>query len=193
MIKIILASSSPRRKHILSILRIPFTAISPDIDETVFENNDIIKTVKACSKQKVSAIKIKLNENKWIAGFDTLVELNNKILGKPKNRNEAENMLKLLSNRTHKVHTGIAITNDKDGEIITDSCTTEVKLISMSNKDIEFYLNTKEWNGVAGAYRIQERGAFFINSINGSYSNVVGLPISLFYGMLCQYNFPFKE
>ena len=191
MIEIILASSSPRRKHILSTLKILFKAIPPEIDETVFEDNDIIKTVKACSKQKVSAVKTKLNRNRWIAGFDTLVEIDNNILGKPKNRNEAENMLKLLSGRTHKVHTGIAITDDKGRKMIVDSCTTEVKLINMSNKDIEFYLNTNEWNGVAGAYRIQERGAFFINSINGSYSNVVGLPISLFYGMLCQYNFPF--
>ncbi len=191
MTEIILASSSLRRQVILEHLKIPFKAISPDIDETMFIDKDILTVIKECAKQKVIAVKTKLKQNRWIAGFDTLVEIDNNILGKPENRADAGTMLKILSGRAHKVHTGIAITTDKNISILTDSCTTDVIFNKMTNNEIEFYLNTDEWMGVAGAYRIQERGAFFINSINGSYSNVVGLPISLFYGMLCKYKFPF--
>lgn len=191
MEEIILASGSSRRKKILKELKIPFKIIIPQINEDIFLNEDIELSVKNCALKKVENVKNKINKSSWIAGFDTIVELEHKILGKPGDRAEAKSMLKKLSGKTHKVHTGVAVASFSD--ISTEICTTFVSFNNMTDKEIEFYLDTGEWNGVAGAYRIQERGSFFINSIKGSYSNIVGLPISLFYGMLCRYNFPFKE
>jgi septum formation protein len=190
MEKIILASSSLRRKRILESLNIPFKSVSPEIDEKTAFTKNIELSVKKCAELKVKSV-MENNKAKWIAGFDTVVELKNEILGKPRNRYEAKTMLKKLSGVTHKVHTGVSLACSY--KISTDICTTFVTFNKMTEKEIEFYLNTGEWNGVAGAYRIQERGSFYVNSIKGSYSNVVGLPISLFYVMLCRYNFPINS
>jgi septum formation protein len=140
---------------------------------------------------KVKSVRQSFNDYEWIAGFDTVVELDNNILGKPKSRDEANHMLHGISGKTHKVHTGVAIAHPSG--ISTEICTTYVTFNKMTDNEIEFYLDTCEWNGAAGGYRIQERGAFYIKRIKGSFSNVVGLPISLFYGMLCRYNFPYLK
>jgi septum formation protein len=127
-------------------------------------------------------------KNHFALGADTLVVVNGKFLGKPKNREEAKEFLSILSNRTHQVITGLALYNKL--EIHQDYEITEVRFNKLSNEEIKWYLDQNEWKNVAGAYRIQGKAAAFIESIRGSYSNVVGLPISKIYGMLKANKFP---
>ena len=126
-----------------------------------------------------------------MVGVDTLVELNKKAINKPRDIADAERILRMLSGKVHRVYTGIGLLPARGEEIDLRSVCTEVKFATLSEEDIEFYLMSGEWSGVTGAYRIQERGGFFIESIKGSYSNVVGLPLETFYGMLRDNQCPF--
>jgi septum formation protein len=195
MSTIILASSSPRRKALLTQVKLPFEIVEPHIDEEcgTLANLSANKQVRELARRKVLAVADELPEMRcrWVVGLDTLVELSGMILGKPANLAEARSMLDSLAGQTHHVHTGVALLPVRGREIVSAVCTTKVTFIPMGVKEIEFYLGSNEWQGVAGAYRIQERGAFFVESIEGSYSNVVGLPISLFYGMLRDCDYPF--
>ena len=121
---------------------------------------------------------------RWLLGLDTLVEIGGKAVHKPSGIEEAEKILKMLSGKVHRVYTGIGFLPAKGEPVDLRSVCTEVKVAKLSDEDIEMYLETGEWSGVTGAYRIQERGAFFIEWIRGSYSNVVGLPLETFYGIL---------
>jgi septum formation protein len=194
-VPIILASGSPRRKELLRQMHLPFKAIESAIAEDYATLNGLpaAEQVLELARRKVQAVAARLPAKRcyWIAGFDTLVELEGKILGKPVNRQEAARMLAALSGQSHHVHTGVALLAAPGTELRNAVCTTMIKFKPMSPRELDFYLATNEWQGVAGAYRIQERGAFFIETIAGDYSNVVGLPISLFYGMLRDCEYPF--
>jgi len=100
-------------------------------------------------------------------------------------------MLSLLSGKVHRVYSGIAVLVEKGRPIESDVVVTEVKFKSMSPGELAFYVECGEWSGAAGAYRIQERGAFFVEWIRGSYSNVVGLPLEAFYGILMRNEYRF--
>ena len=100
-------------------------------------------------------------------------------------------MLSLLSGKVHRVHSGIAVLVEKSRPVEADVATTEVKFKSMSPNELAYYVDCGEWSGAAGAYRIQERGAFFVEWIRGSYSNVVGLPLEAFYGILIRNEYHF--
>ncbi len=121
---------------------------------------------------------------KWICGADTVIALDGKILGKPNDRDEARAMLQELSDRRHEVVTSIALYNGKDKKIDTISAGCAVYFAHISEKEIEWYLNTNEWQGVAGAYRIQGLASCLITKIEGSPSTVAGLPLREFYIML---------
>ena len=185
---IILASGSPRRQELLNRVRIPYKVYSPDIDENVdfsqFEN--VEERVKQIALKKIETVVslFKQESPRWVLGLDTLVELRGKEIRKPEGIEGAERILRLLSGHVHRVYTGIGLLPARDEEIDLRSVCTEVRFRSLTDEDIEYYLMTGEWSGVAGAYRIQERGAFFVERIKGSYSNVVGLPLETFYGML---------
>ena len=190
---IILASASPRRKEILQTLSIPFKAIEAGIDENRYEQLPIGTRVKKLAEEKVKAVLAASGSEKqdWIAGFDTLIGHKRKIIGKPADRSEAFNMIAGFSGRTHFVFTGVAIYSPITGKTTSRFCKSKVSFKKMTRTEIDFYIETGEWEGVAGAYRIQGKGALFIDSIKGSYSNIVGLPISLFYGMLLDANYSF--
>ncbi len=183
---IILASGSPRRQELLTRMRIPFKAFPPSIDEDPGESRSVPDLVRAIALKKIETVLelFKQESPRWVLGVDTLVELDGKPISKPSGIEEAESILVSLSDRVHQVHTGIGLLPSKGEEVDLRVVSTEVKFARMSRRDLDFYLETGEWSGVTGAYRIQERGAFFIEWIRGSYSNVVGLPLETFYGML---------
>jgi len=185
MDKLILASSSPRRKEILEKFNIPFSIEpSPYIEIFTKEHPEI--QVKRLSKNKVTAL-LEINTNfkrSIILGADTCINLDGKIIGKPNSESEAEEYLKNFSGRTHQVITGLTLFNGKTEEFIQEISITNVTFAKLDTKEISWYLGTLEWKGAAGGYRIQEQGSLLIESISGSWYNVMGLPIRLFYGMV---------
>jgi septum formation protein len=183
---IILASGSPRRQELLNRVRIPFKAFPPNITEPLDLVGSIPGQVTEIARRKIDTVVglFKQESPRWVLGLDTLVEVNGTPIPKPANPEEAEKVLRLLSGRVHRVHTGIGFLPSRGKKLDLRCVTTEVKFITLSDGDIEYYLLTGEWSGVAGGYRIQERGAFFVEWIKGSHSNVVGLPLETFYGIL---------
>lgn len=192
MEKLILASSSPRRKEILKLLGLPFTAVSVNIDEKISRERADIQTMDLSRKKMLAAIKSPLyNSCLWALGGDTLIEFNGKIIGKPDNRNEAFKIISSFSGKSHNVFTGLSLFSRQKDSILSDYSKTEVFFSKVSDKEINWYLESQEWIDAAGGYKIQKLGACFIEKIIGSYSNVMGLPINMFYGMLRAYNYPF--
>lgn len=187
---IILASSSPRRQEILKNLGIPFQVVMPNIDETIDENMDIEKVPEFFATRKVDAIMRTLPQGQfipWILGADTLViGPNGKAFGKPESQEEAVDFLKQLSGATHKVVSSIALFNGKLNYLSTRTNTTKVTFKKMTDEEINWYVNTGEWHGAAGGYRIQGNASIFIEKIEGSYSGVVGLPIFEIYDILLE-------
>jgi len=191
---IILASGSPRRQELLSRVGIPFKAFPPNIDEEFTQIRSIEERVQAIAAAKSLAVVelFRQESPRWVLGVDTLVELDGRAIAKPAGIEEAERTLRLLSGRLHKVHTGIAFLPARGEEMDQRSVCTEVKFANLARDDIEMYLESGEWSGVTGAYRIQGRGAFFVEWIRGSYSNVVGLPLETFYGILKSNNYSLR-
>jgi septum formation protein len=122
----------------------------------------------------------------WICSADTVISVNRELLGKPRDRGAARAMLEKLQGREHKVSTSVALFNGKNQTTDCRTVESRVCFVSLSEREMDWYVNTGEWQGVAGAYRIQGLGSCFISSVNGSYSAVVGLPIHEFYTMLME-------
>ncbi|AFS78019.1 Maf-like protein [Gottschalkia acidurici 9a] len=177
MKKIILASSSPRRKEILNRFDLKFDIICSNIEEYVDKNDDPIKTVMSLAFEKCQDVANRCNEGDIIIAADTIV-YKDYILGKPQNREEALNMIKHLSGDTHLVITGVSIIEVGNSRKIVDYEVTRVKFKDLTKDKIERYLDTEEYKDKAGAYGIQGYGEVLVESIEGSYSNVVGLPIA---------------
>lgn len=176
MKEIILASGSARRKEILEQF-IDFKIIKPDINE--IKNNEVKAntTVMALAFEKGMAV-ARENKDSIVLSCDTLVEIDEELLGKPKDRDEARNMLKKLSGRTHNVYSGYCLILLSEKIKYLDYVKTGVKFRNLSNEDIENYLDTGEYMDKAGSYAIQEKGSLLIEKFDGDYFNVVGLPIS---------------
>lgn len=175
--KFILASASPRRKELLSIYVKDFKIMPADIDETVPDNIALEDAPLYTAKEKAAAVFNKLNEDEIIITADTIVMLDNKIYGKPKDKLDAYNMIKTLSGKTHQVITGVCCYS-KDKQInIEFSDVTNVSFTDISNEIIEKYLENAEYIDKAGAYAVQGLASMFVEKIEGSYDNVVGLPM----------------
>ena len=171
---IILASKSPRRKELLSLITEDFEIKSAQVDETLPCAMTPKKAVEYLSQIKAQPFE---NGVDTIIGADTVVCVDDLILGKPKNRDDAFNMLRLLSGRYHSVFTGVTVIRGNDA--VTFSSETKVKFFELSDDEINNYIDTKECFDKAGAYGIQGKGALFVERIEGDYFNVVGLPINL--------------
>lgn len=192
MDKLLLASKSPRRKEILQRLGINFKILDFDCDETLPENIETEKAAQFIAQKKIeAALHIIEKKESFILSADTTIVFENKILGKPRNYNEAKLFLSQFQGKIQKVITGIAIYNPKTKEIISDSEITEVEFSKMTNEEIELCLSKNEWQDAAGGYKIQGFSECFIKQIKGSYSNVVGLSISKVYDMLEKQGFKF--
>lgn len=174
---IILASGSPRRKEILENTNLKFSVITSDIDERIFENEEPIQLVLRLAFEKCMSV-AQNNPSDLVIGADTIVVLDNEILGKPKNEEEAFNTLSKLSNREHQVITGMSIVNLGNEKKIVDYAISNVKFKKLTDQDIKDYISTKECLDKAGSYGIQGYGALLVEEIKGDYFNIVGLPIS---------------
>ncbi len=173
---LILASKSPRRKYLLEQAGISFKVIPSDIDETADTMSSPQIYVKLLSEAKAEAVS-KQYPGKWVIGADTIVVKDGKILGKPVSKADARKMLNTLSGQIHKVFTGYTICCKKKGKKFSETVTTEVLFKELTDDEIEWYIHTSEPFDKAGAYAIQGLGTFLVKSINGSYTNVVGLPV----------------
>jgi septum formation protein len=172
---LILASASPRRKQLLAQLRLPFRSVTSHVNEKDF-NGDPMSVSCLLAEKKACHVQLK-NKNTWILGADTVVAIDDKILGKPEDEMEARRMLFLLSGKEHKVTTAICILNPSGQRAFCEGVSTSVRFIKLTDQEIQGYINTGEPYGKAGSYAIQGIGAFMVRSISGSYSNVVGLPL----------------
>lgn len=185
--KFILASASPRRKELLSIYIKDFKIMPADIDETVPNNIALEDAPLYIAKEKAAAVFDKLSEDNIIITADTIVLLENKIYGKPKDRLDAYNMIKTLSGKTHQVITGVCCYS-KDRQInIEFSDITNVAFTEISDEIIEKYLENAEYIDKAGAYAVQGLASMFVEKIEGSYDNIVGLPIGRLARKLIKY------
>lgn len=181
----VLASGSERRQELLHRIVDEFNIIVSDFDEDkiLFKGN-VDEYVVDLAKGKALSVKESLKEEAIIISGDTVVVLDDKILGKPNNEEDAYNMLKQLSGRTHRVYSGLVVINMYNNKIEQESLYTEVKFSNLTEEEIESYIKTGEPLDKAGAYGIQGYGGAFIEGINGCYYNVVGLPLNLLNKML---------
>ena len=174
---IILGSASPRRNQLLSLIVKNFEVVVSDFIEVATENKPTFVAVELAEQKARAVYKlVKSKEEALIIGADTIV-FTEKILGKPENRNEAFEMLKSLSDRSHTVVTGVCVKSSFTGIEKCFYSETKVDFIKLSEEVIWRYINSEEPMDKAGAYGIQGMGARFIKSINGCYYNVVGLPV----------------
>jgi septum formation protein len=190
---IILASGSLRRQEYFRVLGLPFSVIPSQIDEDPGDITNPQELAEDLSIRKVKKILefLKGRNPPWICGADTLLSVDGTVYGKPRDRDDAQRMLRVLQGRTHQVITGVALYSGKSNTIDCRSVVSEVIFIPMDETQIEWYLETGEWQGVAGAYRIQGRGGCLISAIHGSYSSIVGLPMHEFYAMLRDNGYPY--
>lgn len=183
-IKITLASKSPRRRKLLKQLNLKFKSIAVDTPEKVRKNEKPSLIVKRISLEKLSKAKTLIKDGVIITA-DTIVVLDNKVLGKPKNQQDAFLILKKLSGRTHTVYTGYSIFNWLNKKQITEFEKTEVTFRVLSDDEVLEYIEGGSPMDKAGAYGIQDDfGAVFIKKVNGCYYNVVGLPLAKLYHSL---------
>ncbi|MDY0223316.1 MAG: Maf family protein [Desulfobacterium sp.] len=174
--RLILASQSPRRSYLLEQAGISFDVIPADIQEKMIEGEHPESYVQRLSREKAQFIAGR-HPQRWVLGADTVVVIDDRLLEKPNSRKNAVAMLKRLSNRTHTVYTGFTICCLDKSTTITRSVATRVKFKQLTDREIEWYTNTDEPFDKAGAYAIQGLGTFLVKSIDGSYTNVVGLPV----------------
>ena len=180
--KFILASSSPRRRELLAAIGIDFDVVPSHVPEEHQPGEAPKEYVARLSRDKASAIATS-HPARWVIAADTTVLLGDELLEKPIDTDDAVRMLSTIAGRTHTVYTGVTIQNDENGYRETDVAESEVTMLPLSADDIAWYVATGEPLDKAGAYAVQGIGAMFIDSIHGSYTNVVGLPVALLFQM----------
>ncbi|MGK6343372.1 Maf family protein [Chryseobacterium sp. DT-3] len=180
--KLLLASQSPRRKELLSSLGFNFEVVKIDCEEIIPENIEIEEAAAYLSELKASAFR-KLADDEVLLTADTVVAINNQILGKPKDENEAKHMLRLLSGKTHQVYTGITIKSVN--KTWTETDVADVEFDEITDDEIEYYIQNYRPFDKAGSYGIQEwLGMAKITKMNGSFYTIMGLPTHLVYKIL---------
>ena len=183
--KLILASASPRRAEILTAVGWDYEKQIADVDETEFAGENADDYVRRLAREKAFAVAAK-HQNALVLGADTIVVIENQIIGKPKDYADARRMLRMLSGNWHEVLTGIALVKVVEGvyETKVDLQRTRVKFAELSDAEIEFLIEKGAPLDKAGAYAVQAQAALFIEQIEGDYWNVVGLPINLVYDLV---------
>lgn len=181
--EMILASASPRRKELMEKAGFQFEVVAADVEETFPEGMELTEIPKHIANLKAEAVAQNLQTDKIIIAADTIVVCEKKVLGKPKDLNDAKEMLQFLSGKQHQVITGVCLQQQNKKQTFAN--TTEVFIQELSNSEIEYYVNNYEVLDKAGAYAIQDWiGLNKINKIEGCYFNVVGLPVSDLYSHL---------
>ncbi len=183
---LILASASPRRKELLAHAGIPFEVQAAQVDEHC--EGPAAENVKILSARKALAVR-SLFPSRFILAADTLVELDGAVLGKPSGPEEAADMLQRLSGRTHQVWTGVTLVNPS-GDMFTENDRSDVTFGEVPKEEIAAYVRSGEPLDKAGAYAIQGRASLWISRMEGSYSNVIGLPLFLVRSLLLRAGYP---
>ena len=174
--QIILASKSPRRKHLLENIGLKFKIVPSDINEDLIPLSSPRKYAENLSKEKTKKVAQKYKDA-IIIGADSIVIFKGEIIGKPKSMKNAKEILRKLSGQKHLVITGFTVLDSKAGKSITKSVLSYVFFKPLSEKEIDAYVKSKEPMGKAGAYAIQEKAGMFIEKVEGDFFNVFGLPI----------------
>jgi septum formation protein len=174
---LILASASPRRQELLSSAGISFEVLPSEVDEEFQEGETPEEYVARLARRKAAKAGEK-HKDRWVLAADTVVVIDGRILGKPGGRQEAREMLGMLSDQEHRVITGFCLSRGDSGKSREGTVTTRVRFKNLSSREIDWYLDTGEPFDKAGAYAIQGKAAFMIKEIRGSYTNVVGLPLT---------------
>ncbi|HEY2091705.1 MAG TPA: Maf family protein [Thermoanaerobaculia bacterium] len=181
--KFILASASPRRRELLASIGLTFDVIPSHVPEVRDERESPEEYVARLSREKAQAVASKYADE-WIIAADTTVLLGEQLLEKPVDEADARRMLATIAGHTHIVYTGVTLQNVSAGWSETRIAESEVRMLPLSSEDIVWYVKTGEPLDKAGAYAVQGIGSMFIDSIHGSYSNVVGLPLATLFQML---------
>lgn len=181
--KLILASISPRRKNLLRMIGFDFEVVNSQVDEQseVYTIPEVHVLELAQKKALKVAEKI---DGGLIIGADTVVVLNNQILGKPKDAKQAKEILQQLSGKTHEVYTGFAIVEKPSGEMLSEFVKTLVSFRKLADEEIDRYIQSGSPFDKAGGYGIQDQGALFVQKIDGCFYNVMGLPVTKLYQAL---------
>ncbi len=181
--KLILASSSPRRRELLaSVGLVPDQILSPEVDEVPFQGEEVRHYVKRIALLKGRAVHAQV-AGAYVIAADTAVEVGGKIILKPENHEEAHQLLARLSGRRHRVYTGVCVLSPQ-GKEACRVVVTRLSLKRLTSDEIENYIASGEWEGKSGAFSIQGPGAKFVKFISGSYTSVVGLPLYETYTLL---------
>ena len=200
MESIVLASSSARRRELLESVGLPYLRRDPEVDESLRDGLPPPERVVALAIDKARAAAAGLEEGapRLVLGADTLVCLplsagRETVMGKPADREEARAMISALAGKDHLVHTGLALLDRRGGALRTIRSDSHVRFGPMSAEEFDRYLDSGEWEGVAGAYRIQGAAALYIDRIQGSWSGIVGLPLRELYGILVEAGYRFRS
>jgi len=181
----ILASKSPRRRELLSNIGMKFDVMESNVDERVISRElPPHLYVQELAMLKSSDVADKCGKEKFVIGADTVVVLDGEILGKPRDYDDAFRMLKAMSGKSHRVYTGISVSDSTDMKTVTDYCVTDVYFSELSDEEISNYITTYKPYDKAGAYGIQEYAGVFAEKIEGDFFNVVGLPVASLYRLL---------
>ena len=172
---LILASASPRRRELLSLITKDFTVETSRVDEAAITAPTPAKLAQALADAKCRAVAAQHPED-IVIGCDTVVDVNGEVFGKPHGVEDAKRMLRALSGAAHQVHTGVCVSRGGRTESFVDSC--KVTFFPLSEEEIDFYASTKEPYDKAGAYAIQGRAALWLDRIEGDYYTIMGLPVS---------------
>lgn len=190
--KLILASTSKFKNKILDQVSMHHDNIESDFDETSVKNNNVYKYVQTLSLGKAKSVENKVKEG-IILGLDTVVYVDNKIIEKPHSLEEARNNLKLSSGKTSLVITGIALINKYTNEIIQDYQETKITLNEICDEDINYYIENEPSAMYASGFVIESVASNFIKNINGSFYNILGVPVEKIYEYLIKWNIHLKD
>jgi len=176
-IQFILASGSPRRKELLAGLGLGFRVVVPDIDESFMQGETPQSHTRRLARQKAEAVAVAYPD-RWVLGADTIVLIDGRILGKPKSEAEAFRMLNTIQGRVHRVITSFCIMRSDPHARVCRTVISRVRMRSLTGREIGCYIKTAEPMDKAGSYAVQGIGASLVQSVHGSYTNVVGLPLA---------------
>ena len=190
---IILASGSPQRQEYFRLLGLPFEAIPSPMEEMLNDRIEPRQAVEELAVQKVNNVRelLRNREAPWIVGADTIISMDRYIYGKASDREHARLMLSKLQGRSHEVITAVALFNGRKNTMDCRSVVSTVSFAKLEEPELLWYLDSGEWEEVAGSYRIQGLAACFITEIKGSFSSIVGLPLREFYVMLRENGYPY--